>query len=261
MALHNPQNAMNEKNFKMGITKSSSEVISFYDRYAPTWDQRFGSRHSTQEFHRLRLDSFLRIANPKATDLLVELGVGTGTYLDVLSAKAKEIICIDGSEEMLKVLREKHRNLPNIKLLCMDLEHPQKNISFGADVVYCFGLIEHIINIDTFMLNCKSMVRKGGIIAIVTPNGKSPWYGAIRRLWRAGRHCSSDRYYTKEQLDELMTIHGFQPTEAIYWGSFPAGVGECLYKSLYLVGKLFEKTCLKKYFGGLTVSYVLKDKK
>jgi 2-polyprenyl-3-methyl-5-hydroxy-6-metoxy-1,4-benzoquinol methylase len=252
---------MDEKNFEMKITKSSRDVISFYDRYASTWDERFGSRNSTLEFHRLRLDSFLKIANLKPTDLLVELGVGTGTYLDVLSARVKEVVCVDGSEEMLKVLREKHGNLPNIKLLCLDLEHPQKDISFDADVVYCFGLIEHIINVDTFVLNCRNMVRKAGIVVFITPNGRSPWYGPMRRLWRAGRHCSSDRYYSKEQLDRLMTSYGFQLVEAKYWGSFPAGVGEGLYKSLNFIGKLIEKTRFDKYLGGLTVSYVLKDKK
>lgn len=249
---------MDEKTFRTQVARSSREVLAFYDKYAATWDERFGHKWSTSEFHRIRLESFLKIANLKKTDRLVELGVGTGPYLDVILPLVKEIMCIDGSRQMLDVLRAKHGDLPNIKLLQMDLEQPIENSSLQPDLVYCFGLLEHIIDVNTFVANCKSMLRIGGRVVFVTPNGRSPWYSVIRRLWRAGRHCSSDRYYTREQIDSLTGGHGFAPEAVIYWGYFPAGVGDTLYKTLNLIGKIAERTWLRRYAGGLTVSYVLK---
>jgi SAM-dependent methyltransferase len=249
---------MDEKSFRTWTAKKSADVLAFYDSYASTWDKRFANRRSTGEFHRIRLESFLRVAKLNKKDRIVELGVGTGPYLDVISRLVEQIICIDGSERMLEVLRAKHGDLPNIALFRMDLEQALKKAPFKADLAYCFGLLEHIIDVEIFIRNCRSMLRNGGRMIFITPNARAPWYGSIRRLLRAGRHCSSDRYYTKEEIDYLMTSHGFRPGEMIYWGYFPAGVGNFLYHTLNLIGKVLEKTWLKRYAGGLTVSYVLK---
>lgn len=249
---------MDEKTFKTQAVQSSKDVLAFYDKYAATWDERFGDRRSTSEFHRIRLESFLRVANLKKTDRLVELGVGTGPYLDVISPLVREIRCIDGSKRMLDILRAKHGDLSNIKLLQLDLEQPLENASFQADLVYCFGLLEHIIDVNTFIANCKNMLRTKGRVVFVSPNGRCPWYSGLRRLWRAGRHCSTDRYYTREQLDDFIGRHGFAPEAIIYWGYFPAGIGDALYQTLNLIGKLVERTWLKRYAGGLTASYVFK---
>jgi SAM-dependent methyltransferase len=248
---------MDEKTIQTQTVQSSKDILAFYNRYAKSWDERFGSqRFSILHFHHLRLESFLKLANLKKTDRLVELGVGTGLYLDIISPFVKEVICIDGSDQMLNVLRAKNRKLPNVKLFQMDLEYPLENVFFQADLVYWFGLIEHIIDVNTFIKNIKRMLPIGGRVVLIVANGRCPWYRGMRRLWRAGRHCSSDRYYTKDQLDNLMASHGFAPETAIYWGYFPPGVGNNLYKILTLLGKIAERTCLKRFAGGLTASYV-----
>jgi len=250
---------VDEKTFRTQVVRSSKDVIAFYSQYAATWDERFGDKRSTSEFHRIRLESFLKVAHLKKTDRLVELGVGTGPYLDMISPLVKEIICVDGSKQMLDILWAKHGNLPNITLVHMDLEQLIENVSFQADLVYCFGLLEHIIDANNFVKNCRSMLRTGGRVIFVTANGRSPWFGVMRQLWRAGRHCSSDRYYTRKQIDELMGQHGLAPEVAIYWGYCPAGVGDTVYWTLNLIGKIAERTFLEQYAGGLTVSYVLTD--
>jgi 2-polyprenyl-3-methyl-5-hydroxy-6-metoxy-1,4-benzoquinol methylase len=250
---------MNEQTFRTQIAHSSREVIAFYDRYAATWDERFGGQRSVVDFHRLRLQSFLRVADLKKTDRLVELGVGTGAYLEALTPLVKELIAIDGSAQMLEVLQARRGNLSNIKLLQVDLEQPSQDVAFQADLVYCFGLLEHIIDVQTFLLNCKKMLKRKGRLVLVLPNGKCPWYGGMRRLWRAGRHCSSDRYYTRAQLDDLMRQYGFTPEAAVYWGYYPPGVGSVLFWSLRLIGRLIEKTWLRQYAGGLTASYILHE--
>lgn len=247
---------MNEKTFKTNVTRSSTDVIGFYDKYADTWDKRFGYNRSTSEFHRVRLESFLRLANLKSTDRIVELGVGTGRYLDILSPLVEKIICIDGSKRMLDVLRSKYQHLSNIELIEADLEKRMQETSFEADLVYCFGLLEHIIDINGFMTNCKNMLKRGGRVIVVTPNGRSPWYGGMRSFWRAGRHCSTDTYYTEEQLDDLMVRHGFALEAVIYWGYCPAGIGDALYWILNLAGRIVERTWFRRYAGGLTVRYV-----
>lgn len=250
---------MDEGTFKTKIAQSSKDVIEFYDSYAATWDDRFGSNQSTLEFHRIRLESFFQVANLKKSDLVAELGVGTGIYLDAIGPRVKEIICIDGSVNMLNILKENHKKLSNLRILQMDLVQEQPSMDFLADLLYCFGLIEHIIDANIFLENCKKMLKNGGRLIFVTPNGRSPWYSGIRKLWRAGSHCSSDTYYSKGELDELLQSHGFVPDAAVYWGFFPAGISDHLYRALSIIGRILRKTWIKKYAGGITVSYVLVD--
>jgi ubiquinone/menaquinone biosynthesis C-methylase UbiE len=248
---------MNEKSFVTKKVKSSRDVLEFYDEYAQSWDERFSKRRSTVEFHRVRLESFFDVADLKSADIAAELGVGTGPYLDIISQHLQEIICIDGSQQMLEVLKMKHGHLSNIFTLQADLEQVGLDLGIQVDLLYCFGLIEHIINTDIFIENCKRMLKPRGQIIFVTTNGMSPWYGVMRRFFRAGRHCSSDKYYTLEQLNRIMVYYGFSLKRAKYWGYFPAGVSDIIYIPLSIIGRLIARTPFRKYAGGVTASYVM----
>ena len=137
--------------------------------------------------------------------------------------------------------------------------HQQSTMLVNPAIVpHMVKIIEHIINTNTFIENCKKMLKPSGRIIFITPNGKCPWYGKLRRLFRSGKHCSTDRYYTKDQLDSVMCRHGFILQDFLYWGYYPAGVGNLLYNVLNVVGKILDKTRIQQYAGGLTISYVLK---
>lgn len=96
-------------------------------------------------------------------------------------------------------------------------------------------------------------------MVLVCANARSPWYGALRRLWRGGTHCSTDRYYTVEALDAAATAHGFVPEAMEYWGYFPAGVGAFPAALFRTAGRIVARTPFRKYAGGLTRSYRLAD--
>ena len=250
------QPTMHEAKFETKRASSSKDVLDFYDSYADAWDERFGEESlSTREFHRIRLDSFLALAELQPDQKVVEIGVGTGVYLPFVAPRVKEVVCIDGSSRMLEVLQAKHAGLKNLTVLRRDLEQDLTDVDFGADLVYCFGLLEHIIQVDTFLRNCHRMLKPGGRLVIVAPNGQSPWYGPIRRLWRSGSHCSSDRYYTEDGSNALLSTYGFKPAGARYWGWAPAGAGNFTYRVLSSIGQVLDHTPLRRYAGGLTLSY------
>ena len=246
---------VDERTFRTQDARSSRDVLAFYDTYAPNWDARFGDSPSTRAFHEIRLDSFLRLARLGPEMRLVELGVGTGAYLDAIAPKVHDVVCIDGSRGMLDVLEAKHRGLANIRAEQRDLEQTLADVEFAADLVYCFGLLEHIIRVDVFVRNCARMLRPGGRFVIIAPNGRSPWYGAMRRVCRSGAHCSTDRYYTPEQCARLLAPAGFESDGVVYWGWAPAGVPMALFRTLESVGSLLAKTPLRRYAGGMTVAF------
>lgn len=246
---------MNERTFQTKPATCSRDVISFYDAYAPTWDDRFGGGRATRAFHRERLASFLSLARLKPTDRVIELGVGTGAYLDTIAPLVRQVVAIDGSLKMLSQLRVKHGHLSNLMLRCSDVE---RHLGYGsADVVYAFGLLEHIIQPDALLDNCRRLVEPGGWLIFVGPNGRCSWYGRLRQVARAGPHCSTDRYYTLREMAELVEPYGFTLEAYRYWGWCPAGVSDVVYYPLALAGKLAQRV-IPWWAGGLTVSF-LKD--
>jgi len=246
---------MDEKSFSTKQSSSSKDVLDFYDLYAESWDERFGDTESVKEFHKIRLDSFFKLADLSKDKTCAELGVGTGPYVTEIAPLVKNLICIDGSKGMLDVLGKKVKRLNNIQLKQIDLSKPLEKSPFKVDVLYFFGLIEHVINMDNLMENCKLILNEGGKIVVISSNGLSPWYHGIRKPFRGGIHCTTDKYYSRNSLGKIMIDHGFNEEQCIYWGFFPAGVKGFLYKFFKFVGSLFEKTPLKKFGGGMTISY------
>jgi 2-polyprenyl-3-methyl-5-hydroxy-6-metoxy-1,4-benzoquinol methylase len=248
---------MDERSFTTQQASSSRDVLKFYDAYAPSWDERFGVDESVQRFHRMRLASLTKLARFQKMDEAVELGVGTGPYVADIAPLVRSLRCIDGAAGMLEVLARKHRALPNVSMQQVDLEHGIGEGFPKADVVYWFGLIEHIIDAEPFVMNCRAMLKPGGRLVFAAPNGRCPWYGSLRRIWRSGAHCTSDHYYTPEECDALFGRRGFTRTGLVYWGYAPAGVSGVLYALLTAVGAMVDLTPLRRYAGGMTLSYVL----
>ena len=85
---------MDEKTFSTKESTTSEDVIDFYDSYAEDWDARFENRKSTQKFHQMRLESFFELARLKKDETCIELGAGTGPYLEKIAPLVKGIICI-----------------------------------------------------------------------------------------------------------------------------------------------------------------------
>jgi len=125
----------------------------------------------------------------------------------------------------------------------------------SVDCIFFFGLIEHIIDVDGFINELKRILKKGGVLIGVTPNGTSPWYSIRPAVRGTGKHCSTDAYYSIRDLDNIFTPGGFSRIYASHWGSVPAGVGDIFGKLLSKIEPLIEKTPLKIYLGGITFAY------
>lgn len=246
---------MDEKSFSTKQSSSSKDVLDFYDLYAASWDERFGTTESVKAFHKIRFESFIKLAGLDKGKTCAELGVGTGPYVTEIAPMVKNLVCVDGSQGMLDVLEKKVSQLKNIQLKQIDLSKPLGKTPFKADVIYFFGLIEHVIDIDTLMENCKLMLNSGGRIVVISSNGLSPWYHGIRKPFRGGIHCTSDKYYSRNSLGRIMQAHGFNEKQCLYWGFFPAGVKGIIYRFFKAVGAIIERTPLKKFGGGMTISY------
>jgi ubiquinone/menaquinone biosynthesis C-methylase UbiE len=250
---------MDEKSFITKKSNDEDDVIEFYDHYAHSWDNRFGLSMSTKHFIEKRWESFERVlGNSKKSDLALELGVGTGIYIDRASKLFSKILAVDGSKKMLIELNKKldEKKIRNVSTLHSNVLSISEVSNETIDCLYFFGLLEHIVNVDKFVQEIYRVLRKDGIVIGVTPNADSPWY-RLRSLVRGtGKHCSSDKYYKKRDIESLFLRYGFYSAEFDYWGAVPAGLkSKNVYKILSFIEDKLRKTRFNNYLGGITFKF------
>ena len=252
---------MKETSFKTKKAFNEEQVIEFYDEYAPDWDSRFEKTLSTSHFINRRWKSFdeaVRSCDGEMTNCL-ELGVGTGAYLKKCSSLFKFILAVDGSSRMISELTIKieKSKIRNVKPMIANAVNLNQVADSSIDCVYFFGLLEHSIDTNTFVLEIRRVLRPNGFVIGVTPNGLSPWF-SIRGLIRGtGKHCSSDRYFTLPEINSLFEQRQFTLLHSEYWGLVPAGSRGFIGAFLRFLEPIVEKTPGKYWLGGLTFAYKL----
>lgn len=249
----------NEKNFETVITGEDAEVIDFYDNYAQNWDQRFGDLKlkSNLHFFNHRFDTFIKMlkSSHKNIKTAVELGIGTGVYIKDLSKLFERVIAVDGSSHMIGQLKEKLKkfNISNVNTIVNDVTNIKSIEPETADIVYFFGLIEHVIKKDLFLKEIHRILKQEGIVIGIVVNRKSPWYKLKRFFGRTAKHCSSDHFFTQKELKNLFESHGFSWESHVYWGLVPPGISNSfIYSFLSLLEPIAERSFLASFLGGLT---------
>ena len=250
---------MRETDFKTKKAFSENDVIAFYDAYASSWDDRFGKYFATNYFLERRWKSFAEAVSKSqvAKSHAIELGVGTGIYIDRVSMLFESIIALDGSQNMINIVQNKIKKnkISNVSTICANVVDLNKIDTASTDCVYFFGLLEHIIDTSSFLKEIKRVLKKGGIVIGVTPNSRSPWYKLRSFIRRTGKHCSTDKYYSMGELDKLFEANGYDKIYASYWGAVPGGLNFFFAKLLAKIEPFLEKIFLRSLLGGITFSY------
>jgi len=93
------------------------------------------------------------------------------------------------------------------------------------DVVYMGDVIEHVNSPRDFVVACAGFLKKGGLMAISTPNVDCPWSNITLALYRIfGMPWSSATpphhlfQFNHGNLNKLMEEKGFHPIHTIYTG-------------------------------------------
>jgi len=248
-----------ERNFTTADTKSPVQVVDFYDQYAESWDQRFKKSSATTRFFDSRWESFLDVLGPwQPHGQALELGVGTGVYIERASKLFDHIVAVDASAQMLNKLKEKiDGEIKNVEVKKCFAENLEDIPCDFFDVVYFFGVIEHIIKTDLFVGEIHRVLKPGGRVIGIMPNRWSPWYYLLRKYARGtGAHCSSDRYYSSREIKIIFTSRGFDDARIRYWGSVPAGIdGKLVTKFLEAVETFSRYTYMDRFLGGITFGF------
>jgi SAM-dependent methyltransferase len=230
----------------------------YYDQMAETWDETHGvGRQNARFAGQLRESLRALLSGVAPTGVALELGAGTGPYVEITAPLFGKLIASDLSAGMLAVLarRVERLRLSNVTPLRQDACDLRDVPSESVDVVYSVGLLETVSDFDRLFAESHRVLRAGGLLAAITSNGDCPWYRLRARLEGAERHGRTGYLLTTRDLEPALRQAGFRPPRVRYWGSVSPGLrSPVLIQVLTGVETVVARTSLDRYLGVLSFS-------
>ena len=176
---------------------SSEELDKFYKNYGVN---NYLSPLTIKRYNELldRLEPF------RKTNRILDVGCGIGYFLGEAKKRGWEVYGTELSEESAKICSDKGISVQQVKI---------KEAQFGTemfDVITSFEVIEHINNPQEELSVFKSILRKGGLVYITTPNFNSLLRYRLGSSYNIITYPEHLSYYTTRTLKKVFAISGFK---------------------------------------------------
>ncbi len=179
---------------------------------------------------------------------VLEAACGSGIGLGYLARRAKRVVGGDIDEHILSFAQEHYKGRNNIQLYRFDAHKlPFKDTSF--DVIILYEAIYYLAHPEKFLVECRRVLKKRGILLICTANKDCPGFS---------KSPFSFKYFSSPELFALLEQHHF---DVELFGDCPVGTESIKQKLisnirrravvLGLIPKTMEgKEILKRIFFG-----------
>jgi ubiquinone/menaquinone biosynthesis C-methylase UbiE len=172
-----------------------------YDRIATEYNQRYPSSQ-----HWERGQALLDLARQVRAQTVLEVGSGTGFWLNLLHTIVPDVFGLDYS---LGMIREAQRQPAPLKLLRGSaIQLPYRDQSF--DFVCCVDAIHHFVDHRHFISEAFRVLKPGGALAVIGHDpheGTSKWY--IYDYFNGVLDTDLRRYPSGRSVVHCMDIEGF----------------------------------------------------
>jgi SAM-dependent methyltransferase len=176
-----------------------------YDRLAATYDQRFGADSRTETGQALRQ----MVENSRAGRVL-EVGCGTGHWLETLAPVSTSLFGLDPSGGMLRQARAKQ--IPACFSQGYGEQLPFAEAVF--EVVFCVNALHHFAAPHTFIADAVRVLGSGGRLAVVGGDphrDREQWY--VYRYFAGAYETDRRRFPTWERVARWMEAAGLKQLE------------------------------------------------
>lgn len=182
-----------------------------YDSWAATYDS---IENKTRDLEKRAARKTLDQLN---FDNVLELGCGTGKNTEWLCQKAKKLIGLDFSNEMLAIARTKVSS-DKAELKKADLLDEWDIENDWADLVTCSLVLEHIEDLEAIFKQAHSKLKKGGYLFICELHPFKQYQGSKARFEEEGEVKELDVHlHHLSDYTEASFASGYQLIELKEW--------------------------------------------
>jgi ubiquinone/menaquinone biosynthesis C-methylase UbiE len=176
----------------------------FFDARAAIWDEEVAEKDPS------RLAAMVARLNIHPGADVLDVGTGTGVLVPFLLEKigpGGSLVCLDFSEEMLKIARSKGFR-GNIRYLCTDIENSGlPGDSF--DAVVCYSVFPHFHDKPKALREIYRLLRKDGRLFICHTSSRQ----AINEVHRSLPEVSDHLFPENEATRRMLAGAGFTDIE------------------------------------------------
>jgi 2-polyprenyl-3-methyl-5-hydroxy-6-metoxy-1,4-benzoquinol methylase/ribosomal protein S27E len=159
-----------------------------------------------------RVDKTLEICKKYEieNDSLLEIGAAFGTFCTEMTSRKyfKKIVAVEPTPFLAETCRQKGLEV---------IEDIVENIKFDENkrfnVVANFEVIEHLHSPKNFILNCKKLLKPGGLLFTTCPNGKGFDIQVLMEKSNSVDHEHLN-YFNQQSLGLLLQNNGFKVLES-----------------------------------------------
>jgi len=152
-------------------------------------------------------------------DTVLEIGCGVGASSLYMEGKFNQYIGIDYSKEFIELANQRYAK-ENVKYLCSNIK--ELNADKNPDLVLGIGVLHHITDINKAICEMKKISNKETIFAFIEPNSENKIIQLLRKIRMiVDKNYSEDQiYFSKQELENLFTINGFNLIKTKFQGYF-----------------------------------------
>jgi ubiquinone/menaquinone biosynthesis C-methylase UbiE len=143
----------------MSKPPDKSEVAAAYDRWAKTYDT---DPNRTRE---LAAEVLRQLRLELAGHTVIEIGCGTGYNTQWLVERARNVLALDFSEEMLRRAKARVRS-PRVRFVQHDIRSTWPVADASADRVVVMLVLEHIEQIEPIFAEAGRVLRAGAELLV-----------------------------------------------------------------------------------------------
>lgn len=140
---------------------------------------------------------------------LLDVGSNIGCLVGAAGEIGLEASGIEPNPELVKFAEAK---FPGRRFTCAVLEDVGPSDT-PFDAVYCSEVIEHVVDVNRFVVALHAQLASGGVLYLTTPHIRE--YIRWNRQPRTAALAAPDHklYFSNENLSRLLTRHGFDRIE------------------------------------------------
>lgn len=175
------------------------------DNELETYYQNYGINNYLSPLTIKRYNELLDKFEPyKKTNKILDVGCGIGYFLEEAKKRGWDVYGTELSQKSANICIEKGIT---IKGSTLDAKHYTPEM---FDVITSFEVIEHINNPQIELRNFNTILRKGGLVYITTPNFNSLLRYRLKSAYNIITYPEHLSYYTSKTLKILFHRFGFK---------------------------------------------------